>query len=143
MAMKRFMTRAEMFELKIRKSQSRSNGIPKEERKKIKAWATLVAAFCSSLNWENYKAITEGGVLKKCDKTLLEELWRRVTSNDIVEVASLRIPDALVKKWILQNIEDEKEREFYFQAWKEFQEYFCDGKAYIIERRRGEKPEQT
>jgi hypothetical protein len=141
MAMKRFMTRAEMFELKIKKSQGRSNGIPKEEREKIKAQATLVAAFCSSLNWENYKAITEGGILKKCDKNLLEELWKRVTSNDIVEVASLQIPDTMVKKWILQNIEEENEREYYFQAWKEFQQNFCDGKAYIIERRRGDKLE--
>jgi hypothetical protein len=141
MAMKRFMTRAEMFELKIRKSQSRSNGISEEEREKIKTQATLVAAFCSSLNWENYKAITEGGMLKKCEESLFEELWARVTSNDIVEVASLQIPDALVKKWILQNIQDEKEREYYFQAWKEFQQNFSDGKAYIIERRRGEKLE--
>jgi hypothetical protein len=141
MAMKRFMTRAEMFELKIRKSQSRSNGISEEEREKIKMQATLVAAFCSSLNWENYKAITEGGMLKKCEESLFEELWARVTSNDIVEVASLQIPDALVKKWILQNIQDEKEREYYFQAWKEFQQNFSDGKAYIIERRRGEKLE--
>ncbi|MGC9132547.1 MAG: hypothetical protein ACP5HJ_02810 [Candidatus Micrarchaeia archaeon] len=139
--MKRFLTRAEMFELKIRKCLGRGNGLTEEEKNKIKRQAILIAAFCSSISWDNYRALKEHKPIKiKCEKRILEEDWKRITSSDVVEVANLSIPDSIVKKWIFENVEKD-EIPHFLEAWDEFKENFGNGKAYIIERRRGEKAE--
>lgn len=143
MAMKRFMTKAEMFELKVRKIVSGSIPMTSEEAELIRKQATLIAAFCSSVSWENFKRLKSGECPGKINFVLLDDLWKKITASDVVEIANMSATcEPIVKKWILLSIHDENERRMFFKAWEEFKKEFSNGKVYTVVRRRSEKSDE-
>ena len=101
----------------------------------MKAEATILASFASSLSWQTYKALKESGTqalgdaeIKNEYKLAKEKHWKQIRNTDIQEVASMNVGESAFFAWLYSNVE-KNEQKVYKEAWKYLLQEFaqeCD-----------------
>ncbi len=100
----------------------------------LKAKATIIAAFASSLSWQTFRTLKDSmPILRspeiKNEYDLAKSMrWKQIRSADIQEVASMNISERTFFTWLLFNVNKE-EHELYKKAWGSLRQEFaqeCD-----------------
>ena len=98
----------------------------------ILAKAVIIASFSSNLSWQTYNTITtDPGKLnlpevKREYEEAVSEKWKRVTNNDVREVATNGISDNAFSMWLFYNV-GKDEHDNYKKAWQLFKDEFSEG----------------
>ncbi len=98
----------------------------------IRAKAVIIASFSSNLSWQTYKTITTDPgklnsieVKREYDEAVTDK-WKRVTNNDVREVATNGIGDNAFSTWLFFNV-DKDAHDAYNKAWRLFKSEFSEG----------------
>ncbi|MCL4403306.1 MAG: hypothetical protein M1500_03915 [Candidatus Marsarchaeota archaeon] len=108
------------------------SGVTVEDGNIILAKAVIIASFSSNLSWQTYNAIiTDPSRLNVPEirreyEEAASEKWKRVTNNDVREVATKGISDNAFSTWLFYNV-DKSAHETYKKAWKLFKSEFSEG----------------
>ena len=139
MPIKYTLTKNDMLAEKIHSYVLRSGNADREEApvtdsEGLRAKATIIAAFASSLSWQTFRALKDGTPLLvgpeiKNEYSLAKaSRWKQIRSADIQEVAGMNISERTFFMWLFSNVEKE-DRELYKKAWSSLREEFaqeCD-----------------
>jgi hypothetical protein len=139
MPIKYTLTKNDMLAEKIHNYALRCGSLdtkkdPGADDEYLKAKATIIASFASSLSWQTFKTLNNsvsmlGSPEIKNEYDLARSIrWKQIRSADIQEVASMNICERAFFSWLLFNVEKE-ERELYKKAWGSLRQEFaqeCD-----------------